>query len=572
MPSSCPSSKFSLRYVVGAAGSDLPPATSSGDGGPQSRPTGFVRKASALSEASQWLLLGRLLIAVLSIVMALVAGGGYLSEGSYWAYWVYMGAFAYLVLDLVWLFATSRVRNFETFVAIQVVGDLAIATALLYFTGGIYSPFFFLFFAVLLAAGTILRPKWAMVFCVVTALCAGGITVVYGLGLNPEAGAFFRPYAPKELIAGYMGRAAGLGGVGVLTVILNRRLSVARILSSEILDSTGEGLVVFDGVGKAVYESAEFRSMNGQSYLGRDYFEIPPFSEVGILRDLAEHPDTGPVRLILKHSAAEDSRPFLVDAHAVGGDPERGVIVRFQDLSISERLAYAERRVERYRVVADTARNIAHEIRNPLASINVAFQELFRGLDLPADRKELVSVIRSEVRRLDRSLEAFLDFSRPREPQRRLVALRGLAEETADIIHHHEPDHDVEVVVDGPSDLTARLDPDMIRQALLNVGLNAVQAGAKHVRITLLPQVERKGSSWVVMRVEDDGPGMGEDVRRRVFEPFFTTRTAGTGLGLPMVQKVVEEHGGFVEVESTPGGGSIFSLYLVAAELEGSNG
>lgn len=517
-----------------------------------------------LAEANQWLLLGRLTIAVISIVMVLVAGGAP-PDTAYWAQWVYTGAFAYLVLDLVYLFATGYVRAYEQFLFLQAVGDLAIATTLLYFTGGIFSHFFFLYFAVLLAAGSILRARVALAFCVVAAVFLGLVVLLHSFDIGMSPGVFYRFYRPSELVANYIGRVAALWGVGGLTVLLNRRLHVARLLSAQILDSIGEAVLVCDGGGYVVYESSEFRAMSGASGNGRHYAAIPPFCDVPALRVLTEQLADEPLKLSLPHAGASQKRPFLVYARAVADEPWRGFIVRFVDLSTRERLEAAERRAERYRVIAETARSIGHEIRNPLASLNVALQELFRGYEAPAERRELLAVAQSEVRRLDRVLEAFLDFSRPRPPERRLIAARGIAEETASIILRHQSERPVDVRVEGPADLTLRADPDMLRQALINLGLNAVQAEANRIIIRLLPD---KAAGRVCIEVEDDGSGMTEETRRRIFEPFFSTRTTGTGLGLPIVHRIVEEHGGSIAVESQPGRGSIFRLYLPRDEDE----
>ncbi|HHN45963.1 MAG TPA: hypothetical protein ENN09_00850, partial [Planctomycetes bacterium] len=235
--------------------------------------------------------------------------------------------------------------------------------------------------------------------------------------------------------------------------------------------------------------------------------------------------------------------------------------VRFEDMSTEKLLEAAERRAERYRLASDTARTIAHEVRNPLASLNVAIQELVRGIDVPPERRELISVIRYEVGRIDRIIEEFMTLSRIKPPEERLAAVRGVAEEAAGILNRSQEalSRSVNIAVEMPFDLIVRLDPDHLRQILLNLGLNSLQAGADSVVIA----ASSSGADGAgVIEVRDNGRGMEQDVARRVFEPFFTTKTSGTGLGCTVVRKMVEDHGGRTEIESEPGKGAVFRMFF----------
>jgi signal transduction histidine kinase len=200
-------------------------------------------------------------------------------------------------------------------------------------------------------------------------------------------------------------------------------------------------------------------------------------------------------------------------------------------------------------------------VRNPLASLSVAIQELMRGLDVPAERKDLVNVIRYEVGRIDRIIEEFMTLSRIRPPAIRLAAVRGVVEEAVSLLSHTEEAvaNKSEIEIDVPFDLTMRLDADHLRQILLNVGLNSLQAGSKRVTI----RARSTGANGAgIIEVIDNGPGMPKEVLDRMFEPFFTTRTRGTGLGCSVVRKMVEDHQGRVEVESEPGKGTLFRIFF----------
>lgn len=203
---------------------------------------------------------------------------------------------------------------------------------------------------------------------------------------------------------------------------------------------------------------------------------------------------------------------------------------------------------------------IAHEVRNPLGGI-----ELFGGLlkeDLESDdpRRKHVEKILKEIGVLSMVVNDFLEFARrrPLEPKRMSVAM--LLEEVRALAHCGPEASGATVLVECPPDLHAQLDVEGMQRALLNLAQNAVQAvpeGAGQVRLRASADDET-----LVLEVEDDGPGIPEDKRELIFTPFFTTKQKGTGLGLALVKKCVENHGGTIVVETGPTGGALFRIRL----------
>ncbi len=206
---------------------------------------------------------------------------------------------------------------------------------------------------------------------------------------------------------------------------------------------------------------------------------------------------------------------------------------------------------------------VAHEIRNPLGGI-----EIYAGLiadDLPDvdERKEHILKVIQEVRKLDQVISEFLNFARPAPPSAERVVLQDLVADAAFLL---APDirHDgVQYRAEVEADAVVFVDPEQIKRALYNLMKNAVQAMGDGGLLCV--RTRREGEEMVV-EVVDDGPGIAVEVRARLFEPFFTTREKGSGLGLAVVSQIVEENGGHLELQSTEGEGATFSMYLPIAE------
>ncbi|HEX8939152.1 MAG TPA: ATP-binding protein [Candidatus Limnocylindrales bacterium] len=211
--------------------------------------------------------------------------------------------------------------------------------------------------------------------------------------------------------------------------------------------------------------------------------------------------------------------------------------------------------------VGELAAAVAHEVNNPLTGI-LGFVELVLE-DLPSDdphRRDLETV-RDEALRARRIVRALLDFARPRPPRRMPTDVNALSRETIELLRYHVERGGVRIE-ERYADLSeVELDPDAIKQVLLNLLHNAVQAMPQGGTLTVSTA---GGAGLVSISVADDGVGMAREIRERVFVPFFTTREvgAGAGLGLSVSLGIVESHGGSIEVQSQPGRGSVFTVHL----------
>jgi signal transduction histidine kinase len=215
--------------------------------------------------------------------------------------------------------------------------------------------------------------------------------------------------------------------------------------------------------------------------------------------------------------------------------------------------------------ISQLAGGLAHEIRNPLSTLSLNLDLLaedFQEAETTRDRrvKQRVDRLKREVQRLHDILENFLRFARLQELRSAPTDLNTLVEELCDF---YEPQASVQGIVVrthfAPGLPSLPLDAALFKQAVLNLMLNAEHAMPKGGELILTTR--REGAS-LVLDVTDTGVGMSEDVRSRIFNPFFSTRSGGSGLGLPTARKIVESHGGSIEVQSVPGKGSRFSIRL----------
>jgi len=232
----------------------------------------------------------------------------------------------------------------------------------------------------------------------------------------------------------------------------------------------------------------------------------------------------------------------------------------FQDLTEIEALRQQVRRKDRLAALGEMAATVAHEIRNPLGGIRGFAALLGRDLRGNESASRLVDKILRGTANLERVVNELLEYTRPVDLRRRPTPCRELVEAAAGYI---DPvPENVEFVNEVDEDLRMLVDPDKMRQVLLNILLNAAQSidGAGCVSIR-----SESGGGTVSLFVTDTGRGMDEDELGRIFTPFYTTKEKGTGLGLAIALKIVESHGGALVAESQPGRGSTFALRLPAA-------
>jgi len=242
-----------------------------------------------------------------------------------------------------------------------------------------------------------------------------------------------------------------------------------------------------------------------------------------------------------------------------------GYVIAFQDLTRVRRLEFQMRQSEKMAAVGQLAAGIAHEIRNPLASISGSIQLLGTSFtSRQEEEKRLMAIVMKEIDRLNNLITEFLDFVRPDQVKEDAVDLNGLVREILEMAKHHTGlRQDVEVIVDWSSQRLISGSRDKLKQAILNIVINAFQAMNEVPKPVLEIRTRDRGSN-VVLTIRDHGVGIEEARLRKIFEPFHTTKPKGTGLGLAVTHKIIENHSGKIYVESSKGQGTEFTLEFPA--------
>ncbi len=220
------------------------------------------------------------------------------------------------------------------------------------------------------------------------------------------------------------------------------------------------------------------------------------------------------------------------------------------------------RRADRLSAIGQLSASLAHEIRNPLGSIEGAANILDRPETTGEMRREFMGIIRKESQRLNRLLTNLLDFARPRPPEFQAVDLGRLIDSVVDLVGHTASHAGVRIRKEIAAGLPAvESDPEQLKQVILNLAINAIQAMPRGGELAV-SAAGQDGS--VVVRIRDEGEGIAAADLERIFDPFYTTKANGTGLGLSVALQIVEQHGGAIRAERNDGAGMTFAVELPA--------
>lgn len=475
-----------------------------------------------------------------------------------------------------WYTHIRRAHPGMTFLYAQAIFDLALVTTVVHVTDGANSQFPALYILVI-GVSSILMPLTSslLVTSLASLLYLADIVLLHPDQLSVVVWLQIAVFVSVSFATGFI--ASRVRVMGAEREVLQQEVRRLRLEAADILRNIRSGVLTVDGAGLVAYANPAARQLlhlPSEPLLGRPLEELIGDRVPELLRAIesTQSSQRKALRSEGEVRGADRSFPIGVTTTRIdsGGGGAPSVTAIFTDISDQKRVEALHLRTERLEAVAELSASLAHEIRNPLASIRSSIEQLTQSTRADDDEVFLAQLVLRESDRLSRLLSEFLDFSRVRVTNCREVDLGKVAQGAVEIVRQH-PDCPVNAVieVDGVS-VTVEGDEDLLHRVVLNLVLNALQASDGKARVTVqvrqatpedLPQGVNLGPA-VLLRVADDGPGVPKELRDRLFEPFVSGRSGGSGLGLAIVQRAVLAHRGVVLVDTPKAGGTIFSVVI----------
>lgn len=488
-----------------------------------------------------------------------------------------------LLYALAWPFTVRRRRELAY---VQIVGDLLIVTGIVFFTGGIESNFSFLYFISIIAASIILfRRGGLMAATVASLLYATLIQALYlgALSADPVAGGPALPLLPRQVVVYTIFlNVFGFYTVALLTSYLSESLRLTgrkleeasdflanlQVFNQTIIDSITSGLMTADFEGRINFfneAASAILAIAPRTAIGQEVKSL--LGEKDDFLDQLKTKLAGKRYLrmegaYLNNRGEEIYLGMSVSYLLFEGEKKSGFLFIFQDLTEIKHLEREVRLKENLATMGEMAAGMAHEIRNPLASISGSVQVLAEAEELNDEQRRLMDIIVRESERLSSTLTEFLAYARPPRFEPDQIDLRPVLEETATLLGHSAevlPEHEIALELpEAPVMLFA--DPNQMKQIAWNLARNALQAMPSGGRLAM--SLSRNGAGGVVMSFRDQGVGMSGGEVHRVFEPFSGSFKRGTGLGLAIVYRIVKDYNGMIEVDSVASKGTVVSVHF----------
>lgn len=485
-----------------------------------------------------------------------------------------------IVFALWWMRATQRGYAAMGLVAF----DLLLTSNLVYITGGAGSAFTFLYGVTVLMAAMVIGPTAARLTGISAVLLFVGVTLglsAHWIPAPPDQPAEAYHMPPVDLIYAALLNVLGLLLVMLLAAGLAERListggqlaraeaSAAALmrLNTDIVNSLTSGLITTDLEGEIQTinpAGVEMLHAHAPTLVGNPVMSYLPIEVVGF-RLPASTSNTRAEGQATRPDGSKFPVGFSLNALTDGEGQLRGGLVVFQDLSEIVRLREAATRGDRLAVLGRLSAGLAHEIRNPLSSISGSV-ELVRGSTLLEEEdRRLLGIVLREVERLDDLVSTMLLVGKPREPLRRSHDLRLLVEEVVAMARRGPAaDSGVNIVTELPDQpVLAWVDGDQIRQVLWNLVKNALQASP---RATTVCVRANNGQDAALFEVIDEGRGIDERQRERIYDMFHSERTHGAGIGLALVRQIIDAHGGRIDIVSEQRRGATFIVSVPVRE------
>lgn len=482
---------------------------------------------------------------------------------------IYLIIFIY-ILSVLYFFLLNRVRNLYLFAYAQLIIDAIGEIVLIYLTGGIESWFTSIMLLTVMASPIVLNKRAGYAIATILSILYGSMLDLqyYGV-INLSYGSALRE---KDFLYNIFTHITALYLTAYLSGYLVSRLERTAkkleekdidlqdltLFNRELIESLPSGLLTTDIEGNILIFNRAAEAITGISrskVIGENIRELFPF----LTPPFEVHRKEATINL-----NGDEKIVGLTISETLNSDGEKtGYICVFQDITHLKRLEAELSYKKTLATIGELSANMAHEIRNPLASLKGSIEMLKEGRLSDEQARRLMEIAINEMDRLNKIITDFLMYSRPSPPEFSVFDLNELINETLEMIKLNPAIGSISIKKRFNGPLPIMGDAQKLRQVFLNLTNNAIEAmvnGGELIVSTALT------SNSVKIVFKDSGIGIPKDEIGKVFYPFYTTKEGGTGLGLSIVYRIIEEHKGSVRLDSKPGEGTIFEIELPLSE------
>ena len=476
-------------------------------------------------------------------------------------------------------------------VDLQLGGDALIVSAFIYFTGGVTSYFTSLYVLPIIAASMIQFRRGGLLVATLSTVLYGGLVLAQylaaeGLRTDPwliSASVVLPPgsvarytvalnvfgFFAVALLSGSL--ANSLRSAGAQLQLASSEIADLQALNQHVIDSLPSGLATTDQAHRILTFNRGAETITGVPFrvaVGRPIdvvLQLPPAVMQSIQDDLREKDARRHEFRYRCDDGRGDLEIGLTATHLETPGGRAGLLFTFQDVTAIKKLERDAAIQQRLAAVGEMAAGIAHEIRNPLASMSGSIQILRQELPLSTEQEQLMDIVLRESERLNTTIRSFLAYARPQRFQIARFDVRRALNDTALLLRNSAEVRDGhEILVDVPSsELWYEADEGQIKQIVWNLATNGLRAMPDGGRLHLVGAVE-SASEGVALTVRDEGIGMEPDELDALFQPFHGTFAKGSGLGLAIVHRIVSDYNGQIQVSSQRGSGTTVSVRLPA--------
>ncbi len=491
----------------------------------------------------------------------------------------------FYLVTIVYAIGLKKIRDLRRFTLIQIIVDHLFIAGLIYFTGVSESFFPIAFIFSIIGSSIIFYRRGAIFSASLSALLYGLLALLQLHGWIKPLG-YAATYETSQIFYSVILFMAAYYIVAFLSGTISEELKKKRkelmqkqedynqleTFNRNIIQSLDSGLLTIDLNGRInFYNRTAEKILNLNGSGGKDlsvYHLFPKIDEMIQVTSQRRDQDL-PLdyqryeTLFTTPSGKKIHLGFSISPLTNPEGAPIGHTLIFQDITKFKEMEEQMKRVDKMAAVGVLAAGMAHEIRNPLASLSGSIQMLRSELVLDESQRHLMDITLRESERLNALITDFLLFAHPPQINRMPWEISTLLQETIDLLSHSPTCHDGIHISYLPSRerIQATIDADQMKQVFWNLLVNAAQAMPEGGEIRV--STGKKGK-WIRISIADSGKGIPPEEKEKIFEPFFTTKEGGTGLGLSIVHKIIENHNGIIKVESDVGKGSTFTLFLPA--------